>query len=437
MKQYMLLGALAFCCMAGAAAQEKLFLTQTECRQMALHNNEDLRKSDIALRQAQLDKEIAFRAYLPKLDGMVSGTYMLPDMDLMGTELQMRGMYMAGITLVQPVYAGGKVRTANRLARIGEEAAAESLRQTRMSVIAEADNAYWSYIAVSWQVRMLQSYQAQMDTLHRQVAASLSAGMATDNDLLRIDAKRSEIRYQLQKARNGANLCRLSLCSVIGCPLDTEVVPTDTIIPVQAPAGLDADISLRPELRLLQQQVNVAEEEVKDARSGHLPQVGISAGYLYYGNIKIKGSAAGPDGSPVPYTQKLDNGMWLAMASINVPIFHWGEGVYKVKSAKAQAEAVRYQLDEAKEKIELQVNQCAFKIDEALRKLQMTEKNMEKADENLRYANLGFKEGVIPTSNVLEAQTAWLSAQSEKIDAQIDVKLTDVYLKKALGKLGQ
>ena len=85
----------------------------------------------------------------------------------------------------------------------------------------------------------------------------------------------------------------------------------------------------------------------------------------------------------------------------------------------------------------LQVKQCAFKIDEALRKLQMTEKNMEKADENLRYANLGFKEGVIPTSNVLEAQTAWRSAQSEKIDAQIDVKLTDVYLKKALGKLGQ
>ena len=81
------------------------------------------------------------------------------------------------------------------------------------------------------------------------------------------------------------------------------------------------------------------------------------------------------------------------------------------------------------------MNQCSFKVNEAARKLTMSEKNMEKANENLRYANLGFKEGVIPTSNVLEAQTAWLSAQSEKIDAQIEVKLTEVYLKKALGNL--
>lgn len=58
-----------------------------------------------------------------------------------------------------------------------------------------------------------------------------------------------------------------------------------------------------------------------------------------------------------------------------------------------------------------------------------------KANENLRYATLGFEEGVIPASNVLEAHTAWLSAQSEKIDAQIDVKLTEIYLRKATGEL--
>ena len=92
-------------------------------------------------------------------------------------------------------------------------------------------------------------------------------------------------------------------------------------------------------------------------------------------------------------------------------------------------------LQDAREKIELQVNQSAFKVKEASKKLVMATKNMEKADENLRYATLGFKEGVIATSNVLEAQTAWLSAQSEKIDAQIDVKLTEIYLKKSLGTL--
>ena len=127
--------------------------------------------------------------------------------------------------------------------------------------------------------------------------------------------------------------------------------------------------------------------------------------------------------------------MWNVGVTLSVPIWHWGEGIYKVKAAKAEARIAQYQLEDAKEKIELQVNQSAFKVNEAAKKLAMAEKNQEKALENLRYATLGFEEGVIPTSNVLEAHTAWLSAQSEKIDAQIDVKLTDIYLKRATGTL--
>ena len=128
-------------------------------------------------------------------------------------------------------------------------------------------------------------------------------------------------------------------------------------------------------------------------------------------------------------------GMWNVGVMVQLPIWHWGEGIYKVKAAKAEARIAQYQLDDAKEKIELQVNQSAFQVNEAAKKLTMAEKNLEKANENLRYATLGFEEGVIPASNVLEAHTAWLSAQSEKIDAQIDVKLTEIYLQKSLGTL--
>ena len=133
--------------------------------------------------------------------------------------------------------------------------------------------------------------------------------------------------------------------------------------------------------------------------------------------------------------EKKFKGVWDVGVMVSVPIWHWGEGIYKVKAAKSEARIAQYQLDDAKEKIELQVNQSAFRVNEAAKKLTMAEKNLEKANENLRYATLGFEEGVIPASNVLEAHTAWLSAQSEKIDAQIDVKLTEIYLRKATGEL--
>ena len=100
-----------------------------------------------------------------------------------------------------------------------------------------------------------------------------------------------------------------------------------------------------------------------------------------------------------------------------------------------ESNIARYQLEDVKEKVELQVTQSSYKVNEAAKKLAMAEKNMEKAEENLRYATLGFKEGVIPTSNVLEAQTAWLSAQSGKIDAQIDLKMSEIYLNKSMGTL--
>jgi hypothetical protein len=128
-------------------------------------------------------------------------------------------------------------------------------------------------------------------------------------------------------------------------------------------------------------------------------------------------------------------GMWAAGVVVKIPVFHWGEGIYKVKAAKAEANIARYKLEDIKEKVELQVTQNSYKVNESTKKLALAEKNMEKAEENLRYANLGFKEGVIPTSNVLEAQTAWFSAQAGKIDAQIDVKMSELYLNKSMGIL--
>lgn len=109
----------------------------------------------------------------------------------------------------------------------------------------------------------------------------------------------------------------------------------------------------------------------------------------------------------------------------------------KTKAAKSQALIAQYTLQDAREKIELQINQASFKVDESNKKLAMARKNLDHAEENLRYAALGFKEGVIPASNDLEAHTAWLKANSEYIDAQIEVKMNDIYLKKALGILAR
>jgi outer membrane protein TolC len=159
------------------------------------------------------------------------------------------------------------------------------------------------------------------------------------------------------------------------------------------------------------------------ARAELMPQVSFIGSYLMTNPNVYNG-----------YQNKM-KGSWHVGVMLTMPIWNWGEGIYKVKQAKAEANIQRYKLDDAREKIELQVNQSALKVNEAIKRYNMSVKNMDKAEENLRTANVGFREGVIPASTTLEAHTAWLQALSEKIDAQIDIKLTEIYLQKALGIL--
>lgn len=425
---------LAIACCLPVMANEPLELTLQTCRQMALAHNEDLQRADNEVRQAELDKEIAFRAYLPKLDGTATGTYMT-DIDMMGMELQMRGMYMAGITLMQPLYAGGRIIAGNKLARIGRECAEENRRKTRMEVIADADNAYWTYIAVAKKVQMLDSYQTQMDTVCRQAEVALAAGMGVENDLLRIQTKQSEIRYQLQKARNGLDLCRLALCNVLGQPLDTEIVPLDTLIEVSAPEHMDESIAARPELTLLNKQVEAGEQQVKMARADVLPQIGLSAGYLYYGNIKLKGMNYDADGTAFPFTQKFEDGLGLVMASVSIPLFHWGEGLKKVKKARFDLENARLDLQKNKRLLSIEARQAVQNVTDGYNMVQTARLSARQADENLRVMQERYKNALSTLTDLLDAQSQWQQAQSNLIEAQTQYKIYETEYLRATGRL--
>lgn len=177
----------------------------------------------------------------------------------------------------------------------------------------------------------------------------------------------------------------------------------------------------RPELRLLGDAVSLSEQNTKLIRATRLPQVALTGGYMVTNPNLFNGF------------DKSFNGMWTVGIMVRVPVLDWGEGAYRVRATKYATKMACYELEEAREKVELQVTQCDYKLKEANKRLLTAEKNIKRADENLRCANLGFSEGVMGVTQVMEAQTAWNQAQSQKIDAQIDVRLCEAGMKKALG----
>lgn len=418
-----------------ARAQEPLPLTLAECRERALAHSEELQQADIRLEQARLDRRIAATAALPRIEGSATGAYVVPDIDMMGMEMRMRGTYIAGLTLTQPIYAGGKISAARRMARIGEEVAGEQRRMTRMEVLVEADNAYWTLVAVEGKVRMLESYAAQMDTLCTQTTAAVESGMAIENDRLRVEARRSEIDYQLQKARNGADLCRMSLCRVIGVGGDIRPVPTDTLFRPSAPGELRADLEARPELRMLEQQVAIGEQQIRDARSAMLPTAGLSLGYTYYGNIKLQSMVDAGGGTYVPYTQEFRDGLGLAMVAVKIPIFHWGESRKKVRKARFELQHAQLDLQKNTRLMTLEVEQAIRNVEDGYRMIRTAELALSQAEENLRVMRNRHAAQMAPLTDLLDAQSQWQQAASNRIEAQTQYRIYETEYLRATGRL--
>lgn len=416
-------------------AQQPMKLSMEQCRDMALTASEEIKQADNRLRQAELDDKIAATARLPKIEGSATGAYVLPDIEMTGMELAMRGTYMAGLTLTQPIYTGGKISAGRQMARLGRQIADQQLRMTRMDVLVDADNAYWSYIAVRRKVRMLESYSTQMDTIYKQTSSAVAAGMAIENDLLRIEAKRTEIEYQLQRARNGADLCRMALCNVIGAPLDTAIEPTDTTFNIESPTAMSLDIARRPEVGLLEKQIDVNMQRIRDARSEMLPTVGLSAGYSYYGNIKLKGFADMGNGTTVPYTQEFRDGIGIAMLAVKIPIFHWGESRKKMHKARYELDNSQLELQRNMRLMSIEAQQAVQNVEDGYRMIHTAESGLRQAEENLRVMRNRYAAAMSPLTDLLDAQSQWQQAQSNLIEAHTQYMIYRTDYLRATGQL--
>lgn len=480
------------CITIAAGAQETLSLDS--CRALAIANNKELLISQEKINSAHYQRKAAFTNYLPDISA--TGGYMRTQKEIsllnnnqksalssMGTQVSgamqagiqniltqnpglaqnpqfmaliqalgnidvatplnglgnslvdafrtdTRNMYAGALTLTQPLYMGGKIRAYNKITRYAEELARQQHASGLQDVILSTDQAYWQVVSLASKKKLAEGYLKLLQKLEDDVNKMIAEGVATKADGLSVKVKVNEAEMTLTKVEDGLSLSRMLLCQLCGLDLSSPITLKDEQeddLGSNAAATESIDMNsvyaMRPEVRSLQLATEIYKQKINVTRSEYMPSLALMGSYMMTNPSVFNGF------------EKKFKGMWNVGVVLQVPIWHWGEGLYKVKAAKAEARIAQYQLDDAKEKIELQVNQSVFKMNEAAKKLTMAEKNLEKANENLRYATLGFEEGVIAASNVLEAHTAWLSAQSDKIDAQIDVKLADIYLKKAEGRL--
>ncbi len=340
-----------------------------------------------------------------------------------------RNIFAGSLMVTQPVFMGGAIIAMNKIADINEEMMQNSADVRRLAVIYSVDQAYWQVVSLKHKQRLAESFLNVVKKLDSDVQKMIDEGVATRSDGLSVSVKVNEAEMTLQKVNDGLVLSRMLLCKQIGLPLDSEITLTDedadqlTVIAMRPQAIIEQGAARRPELKMLDNAVSISRQATNILKAANLPQVALTGGYAISNPNVLNGF------------EKKFGGFWNVGLLVRIPIWNWGDVAYKVRASKTATAIASLELDEARDLIDLQVNQSSFKVTEANKRLALAQKSIERAEENLRVANVGFQEGVITPTTVMEAQTAWLQAQSQKIDAEIDVRLAQVDLQKALGTL--
>ncbi len=340
-----------------------------------------------------------------------------------------RNLFAGSVMFVQPVFMGGSIIALNKMADINEEMQRNSADLRRQTTLYNTDKAYWQVVSLRHKQKLAEAYYDLLKKLDSDVHKMIDEGVATKSDGLSVDVKMNEAEMTLTRVNDGLVLSKMLLCQTIGLPVDEKISLADeeseNIVVDEAVPELNVDVAMenRPELKMLDNGIQLTRQLTNILKAGNLPMVAMTGGYVV------------TNPSMVNSFERKFRGLWNVGVLVRVPLWNWGDVMYKVRASKGATSIATLERQEAREMIELQVNQNTFRVTEANKKLNMARTNIQRADENLRTANLGFREGVITPTVVMEAQTAWLQAQSQKIDAEIDVKLSQVDLQKSLGTL--
>lgn len=497
MKKF-LITACCFFGMVGSYAQGVLSLER--CRELALQNNRQLKVSSLAIEVAEEAHNVAKTKYLPRVDGLAGYTHFSKEVSLLNSEQKSslsnlgnnsigqlsnnlsanisewaqqgiispevaqrlgnmlsgagtpatealnnigqairdafrtnnKNMYTGAIMVTQPVYMGGAIKTANDLAAKGEELARNNLENKRQTVLYAVDNAYWMAVSLKNKERLAEQYKSLVEQLQQDVQKMIQEGVATRSDGLKVDVAVNTADLELTRARDGVALVKMALCELCGLPLNGELRLADEGVSQAMPDRMsmgayatDTTFSARPEVRMLTNLVDMTELNTRLIQSLYKPHIALTGGYLVSNPNVFNG-----------FEQKFA-GVWNIGIVMQVPIWNWGESKYRTRSAKTMTTIANLELSDLRSKINLQVEQSRFQLKEATLKLEKSRKNLAAAEENLRCANLGFKEGVMTVTDVQRAQTAWLMAQTQHLDAEIDVRLAQTSLHKAMGTIGK
>lgn len=407
-------------------------LSLDSCKAMALRNNAEIKNATLDVLVARQVQQQVLTKYFPNVSALAGGYYALNPLVEFGIDdvnnaearqwlhnmyaeygaalglpntLSMceRG-YTVGATAIQPVFMGGQIVNGSRLAKLGVQAAELQQNLTRDKLLRQVEENYWLVVSLQDKKQMVEQALIFLDTLQRDVTAAFNAGLVTQNDKLKVTLKQHEMKSNMLKLNNGITLANMALCQLVGMEYSESIWLADTIGTVVGCSAKEASAAVtgRKEYQLLNLNVR-AEQLKKQVLIGEtLPHLTLGLGASY---------------GCLVFERSRFNG--LAFALLQVPLTNWWEASTKIKQQQMKIQQAENDRDDLTRKMELETRQAWNNLEEAADQVALMETTVQDAEVNLQTSNINYRAGLIPVSELLEAQTLYRQAQDQLVEAKI------------------
>ncbi len=434
-----------YCCIAAAQTY-----TLEQLLDSARHNNITLRNAQRGIDAAQQQRKEAFTKYFPTVSG--TGTwfnanrgmakmdvnpseYISPELGAaLATSLPAEALAalgspisvsmikngtIAGINAVQPVFAGGQIINGNKLAKIGEDVSRLQFQLSENEVEKQTEQYYWQIVSLQEKLKTIAAVETMLSDIHKDVDVAVRAGVAMRNDLLQVQLRQNNTESQKLKLQNGLSIVRLLLAQFCGLSSDSFTVSMgDAFAVASIPQQQDHLQALlqTPEYQLLQKQVEAASLQKKMVIGQNLPTIAVGAGYNYH-NL-------------------LDNNRTFGMifATVSIPISDWWGGSHAVKRKKIEQQKAEEQLADNSELLKIRMQNAWNNVEESRQQLQIAQRSIEQAEENLRLNRDYYRAGTSKMSDLLEAQLLYQQALDRRTDAYADYQNKLLEYRQATGQ---
>jgi outer membrane protein len=332
----------------------------------------------------------------------------------------------AGVAM--PIWTFGRISGQIEAAEQGKAAAGADLEAGRADLVLETKTAYWSLVTARESVRVLQEEMRAYDAHLADAQNREKFGMAARNEVLAVQVERDRVELERLRAEAGSDLAEANLRRLLDLPPEARVEPAEPLAAAPAPppdveALVAAAQAGRAERKGLLARVAAADAITGAQRGARLPQVAVTGGYTY----------ANPNRDIVPPTAEWKD-TWDIGVGLAWSVFDGGKRSANEARARAEADAARAQLRDLDRGIRLDVTQRALELRTAAAQLAVAERSVESAAESRRVAGNRYHEGVIPSSELLDAEVAHENSVLARTQALATLRLAAAGLDRAVGR---